>query len=124
MQMNMEVNSQEVKDYKLLYEMFGDKEYKDKIDELTKTVKVIIETQIKEEVKYLMVSNPLENNGIRYSTVVVVEDVEKTVNKILSLLNDLGDIEWVKENKEDGCVEFKIKDSYHLHMFNYTEGVI
>ncbi|MEM4994888.1 hypothetical protein WKH56_20200 [Priestia sp. SB1] len=116
------IDSQEIKDYKILYEMFGDMEYKDKADKLIKSVSTAIRNQIKDDIKFLMISNTLEDNNTRYSTVIKVEDIEKTVSKTVSLLNSLGEIEYILDYDE--YLEIKIKDSYLLCMFDYTEGVI
>ncbi|GLI82387.1 hypothetical protein ANABIO32_00730 [Rossellomorea marisflavi] len=120
-----EINYQEYEDYKILFEMFGDDEYKIKIQEIEESILTsFVNSILNEDCKYLKVTNALDPKlkNVRYTTVVIVEpSPQDTLAKIKELFDSLGEIEWVKFENE--FVEVKIKDSYLLTVYDFTGGV-
>lgn len=126
-----EVDFQEISDYGLLYKMFGDSEYKEKVEKLLNTVEEMFRKCVREGTEYLMLCNLVDDdkNNTYYTTVIKVVDFKTTYEKIMMILKDLGNIDYIKQVNYFGGstgigLEIKIKDSYKLYLYDFTIWVV
>ncbi|MGD6876819.1 hypothetical protein [Bacillus infantis] len=121
---NTLIDYQELKDYEILYKMFGDIEYKKKHEFLLCQILDSIYTTLRITGKYLIIQSiPNENNKTNYCTVIKAEEnAKQTLYKVTNLLESLGIVEWIKCSKDH--LEIQIKDGYTLIMYDFTNGVI
>lgn len=119
------IDYQEIIDYQILYKMFHDTKYKMRYEKLQAKIASHLNKIIHDNSsKYLMLTNVSEDQKFtRYNTVIVVEsDLQKTFNKLISIVESLGTILYFECIEER--IDIKIKDGYHLTLFDYTNGVI
>lgn len=126
-----EVDFQEISDYELLYKMFGDNEYKEQVEKLSSTVEEMFKECVRKDIEYLMLCNLFDDdkNNTYYTTVIKVADFKTTYEKIMMVLKNLGDIEYIRQVNYLGGntgigLEIKIKNSYKLHLYDFTIEVI
>lgn len=124
----LKIDCQEIVDYKILYDMFGDEEYKRQYEKIHIEMLLSIFNISGAYGKWLMLSNIKEDKGLDgifnyYHTVVKVEkDSKETLFKIIDLLESLGEMEWIEIF--DKSMDIKLKDGYLLTMHDFTHGVI